>query len=355
MSSGKRYLFTATALVLGVYFLILGLIEGSVFLAPLATAVILALLMIPVTRKMESWKINKTVAALFSTLLLFLIFIGFFALVSFQIKGFVDDWDKIQKTLAPKVEQLESYVLQNTSIEASELKEYKEESSMTSVLTSEGSGQKALLVAGSVVGFMGTFLLVIIYVFFLIRYRRRFKQFILKLFSDEKRRKIEGVISKTSSVAQDYLRGKLILISLLCVCYGIGLGISGVNNFILVSILAAFLTLIPFLGNIIGFMIAIAFGYVVDGEMSILIGIIITFTVAQFIESYVLEPYIVGDKVDLHPFFVILAVILGNLIWGIIGMALAVPILGILNVLFNNIKPLKPFGFLLSTEKNYGE
>lgn len=352
MNRGKKYLLTATALVLGIYFLILGLIEAKVFLAPLTTAVIMSLLMIPVSRKMESWKINKTIAALLSTFLLLMIFIGFFALVSFQIKGFIDDWDKIQKTLAPKVEQLESYVLENTSIEASELEKYKEESSMTSMLTSEGTGQKALLLASSVVGFIGSLLLVIIYVFFLIRYRSHFKLFILKLFSEEKQQKVKKVISKTSNVAQNYLRGKLILISLLCICYSIGLGISGVNNFILVSIIAAFLTLIPFLGNVIGFMIAIAFGYVVNGEISILIGIVITFTVAQFIESYVLEPYIVGDKIDLHPFFVIIVIIVGNLIWGIIGMALAVPILGILNVLFNNIKPMKPFGFLLSTKKN---
>ncbi len=351
MSLGKKYLFTATAFVLGIYFLILGLMEASVFLAPLATAVILALLMIPVAKKMEVWKINKTVAALLSTVFLILIFSGFIALISFQIKGFVDDWDKIQETLAPKIEQIEDYVIENTSVKKEELEKYKEDNSMTSLIISKESGSQALVFASSLVGFIGTFLLVMIYVFFLIRYRSRFNKFILKLFSKEKQAKVKEVISKTSNVAQEYLRGKLILISLLSVCYSIGLGISGVNNFILVSIIAAFLTLIPFLGNLIGLIIAIAFGYVVEGEIGILVGIIITFTVAQFIESYVLEPYIVGDKVDLHPFFVILAIILGNLLWGIIGMALAVPILGILNVLFNNIKQLEPLGYLLSTDK----
>lgn len=355
MSIGQKYLFTATAFVLGIYFLILGLMEASVFLAPLATAVILALLMIPVSKKMESWKMNKTVAALLSTIFLILIFSGFIALISFQIKGFVDDWDKIQDTLAPKVEQIENYVIENTAVKEEELTKYKEENSMTSFINSKESGNHALVFASSLVGFIGTFLLVMIYVFFLIRYRSRFKIFILKLFSKEKQGKVKDVISKTSDVAQEYLRGKLILISLLSVCYSIGLGISGVDNFILVSILAAFLTLIPYLGNLIGFLIAIAFGYVVDGELGVLIGIIITFTVAQFIESYVLEPYIVGDKVDLHPFFVILAIIVGNLMWGIIGMALAVPVLGILNVLFNNIKQLEPLGYLLSTDKEEEE
>ncbi|PAM93509.1 AI-2E family transporter, partial [Flavobacterium sp. IR1] len=114
--------------------------------------------------------------------------------------------------------------------------------------------------------------------------------------------------------------GKLILIGLLAVVYYIGLGISGVSNFILVSIIEALLTLIPYFGNIIGLSLAMAFGYLTSGELGVLIGVLITFTVSQFLESYVLQPYVVGDKVDLHPFTVIVVVVLGGALWGVIGM-----------------------------------
>jgi predicted PurR-regulated permease PerM len=214
-----------------------------------------------------------------------------------------------------------------------------------------GGGKKVLGLASSLVGFITDYLLVFIYIFFLINYRSKFRWFILKLFSKEHQKEVKEVIQKTTKVGQQYLLGKLILIVCLSVLYSIGLGISGVNNFILVSIIAAFLTLIPFLGNLIGMFLAIAFGFVIDGEMSVLIGILITFTVVQFLESYVFEPFVVGDKVDVQPFFVILAIILGNLVWGVIGMVLAVPVLGILNILFNHIEPLKPLGYLFSNEK----
>src|SRR5690606_42159221 len=68
----------------------------------------------------------------------------------------------------------------------------------------------------------------------------------------------------------------------------------------------------------LGLVLALAFGYLTSGETGMLIGILITFAVAQFFESYFLEPYLVGDKVDLHPFMVILVVVLGGSIWGII-------------------------------------
>ena len=62
-----------------------------------------------------------------------------------------------------------------------------------------------------------------------------------------------------------------------------------------------------------------------------------------------------GDKVDIQTFFVILAIILGNMVWGVMGMILAIPVLGILNVVFNNVKALEQFGYLLSTNSKKGD
>lgn len=214
------------------------------------------------------------------------------------------------------------------------------------------AGQKAASFLNKAMGFFGDYLLTFIYIFFLLNYRHRFKEFILLLFKDSQREKVKEVIEDSAKVTQKYLVGKLILIGFLAILYAIGLGISGVNNFILISILAAVLSLLPYIGNIIGFGLAMIFGYLVSGETGVLIGIIITFTVAQFVESYILEPYVVGDQVDLHPFFVILAVIIGGMVWGIAGMVLSIPVLAILNVILNHISSLKPFGFLLSKEED---
>ncbi len=349
MEGTKKLLFISVAIVVGLYFLFLGLVEAKVFLAPLVIAIILALLMMPVARKMESWKINRPIAALLSTFALLLLSFGFFIVVSLQVNSFINDWDTIVENIKPKLEQLENMFYEKTPVDEETVKEYKEENSLSTM--AKGGGEKALSFVSSIFGFITDYLLVFIYIFFLINYRGKFRVFILKLFSEENQKEVKDVIKQTTKVGQQYLLGKLILILSLSVLYSIGLGISGVNNFILVSIIAAFLTLIPFLGNLIGMILAVAFGFILSGDFSVLIGILITFTVVQFLESYVFEPFIVGDKVDVQPFFVILAIILGNLLWGVIGMVLAVPILGILNILFNHIEPLKPLGFLFSNEE----
>ncbi len=344
MTKGQKILFYSTLFIIFFYFLFLGLSKAKVFLAPLLTAIILALVVLPLSHKMESKKMKRSISSFFNTILLFLISLGFVALVSFQVKSFVDDWPKIKETMKPKVEQLQSFVFEHTPMEKQDLEQYQD-GSMGSL---ESQGQKAFTFFNKTIGFMGTFLLTFIYIFFLLNYRRRFKEFLLHLFSEDKKGKIREIIHKSAQVVQQYLVGKLILIGMLAVVYSIGLGISGVSNFILISIIAALLTLIPYLGNVIGLLMAMAFGYLTSGETGVLIGVLLTFSITQFLESYVLQPYVVGDKVDLHPFFVILVVIIGNLVWGVIGMILAIPLIAIVTVIFLHVPPLHPFGFLLS-------
>lgn len=400
MSKGKKLLLYSTLTILGLYFLFLGLTEAKAFLIPLVTAIILALLMVPLSRKMEKKFMSRPWAAFVNTIILFLASVGFMALVSFQIKNVINDWPQIKKTMQPKLEQLRSFAIKNTPMEESDIprpwggeqgrgsrsgqgssansgsqrgtgsqadqnfradsgsqtgsqggSKSQSDSGLSSLMGSGASaGQQAAAFFSQVMSFFADYLLTFIYIFFLLTYRHRFKEFLLKLFPENKKSSVKKVINNSADVTQGYLVGKLLLIGFLAVLYSIGLGISGVNNFILISILAAALSLIPYLGNIVGFFLALSFGFLTSGETGVLIGIVITFAVAQFVESYILEPYVVGDQVDLHPFFVILAVIIGNAVWGIAGMVLSIPILAMINVVFLNIGPLHPFGFLLSRE-----
>lgn len=351
MSKGKQILVYGTLSIVGLYFLFLGLAKAQGFLAPLFTALILALLMMPLARKMERSFMNRTASSLVNTIIIFIVSLGFMALVSFQIKSVVDDWSKIKETMKPKIEQLKEFVFEHSPLEKQDLNQSGSSSTVPFVGSrGSASGSQAASFFNAVLSFFGDYLLTFIYIFFILNYRHRFKEFLMRLFPDDHQSKVRDVIDSSAKVTRDYLIGKLILIGLLAVLYAIGLGISGVNNFILISILAAFLSLVPYIGNIIGFGLALAFGYLTSGQTTVLIGIIATFSVAQFVESYILEPYVVGDKVDLHPFLVILAVIIGSMVWGIIGMVIAIPILAIINVILINVRPLKPFGYLFSKE-----
>lgn len=348
LTQGKKIFTFTTLTILALYFLFSGLTRAQGFLAPFVTAFILALVVFPISKKMEKKGISRSLASFLSTFLIFLVSIGFMALFSYQIKSFIDDWPEIKETMTPKIEQLQNFVVANTPLSKEDVK--IPEGDNIPFIKARKIGEKAVGFFPAIMGLFGTYFLTFIYIFFMLRYRRRFKIFILKFFEKDKKSNVSEVIDKSTEIAPSYLLGKFLLIMGLAIVYSIGLGVSGVNNFILVSAIAALFTLIPYLGNIAGVAMAMAFGYLTSGDTNTLIGIIITFSVAQVLESYVLQPFVIGDKVDLHPFFVIVVVVIGNMVWGIIGMILAIPVMAIFTVLLLNIPVLQPFGFLFSKE-----
>lgn len=334
--------------IIALFFLIKGFIVSKTFFAPLFIAFILMLLVLPLCNKLENWGCKRAIASILTTLVTLLVSLSFFLLVSVQLNNVSDNWGQIKSTMLPKIEKASTYLVENTPLPKEKITDFKNQFSTSELIGTDNTKNKIFSFVSSFFGFLGQYLLVFIYIFFLLNFRKKFKKFILELFSKDKKSELTKTIKEIIAVAQRYLVGKLKLISLLAILYSIGLGISGVNNFLLVALIAAILTLIPYLGNMIGFGLALIFGYLTQGEVSILIGIMITFSLAQFVESYILQPYIVGDEVDLNPFFIILSVILGNLIWGITGMVIAIPVLAIINVVFLHIPSLKAVGNLLS-------
>ncbi|RDK87118.1 putative PurR-regulated permease PerM [Marinirhabdus gelatinilytica] len=347
MGKNKKILYTCTASLLLLILIVYVLVVAKSFLAPLTVAIILTLLLAPIVRKLEQWNVPKNLAALLTTLASLLVSFGFFLLVIVQTNNVVEQWDTIQETMQPKIVNATDFLIENTPVTQKKIDGLKNKLSSFRILGSTKQANSAVTYLSSIVNFLGIYLLVFIYIFFMLRFRLKFKKFILKFFDDEQQSEVKSTLQQITNVAQGYLIGKLKLIGILAVVYSIGLGISGVNNFILVALISALLTIIPYLGNVIGYCLALIFGYLVQGDMSVLIGVSVTFVVAQFIESYILQPYIIGNDVDVNPFFVILAVIASNLIWGVAGMVVAIPILGIINVVFLHVPGLKPFGFLI--------
>lgn len=385
--SAKSILTYFTLAIVCLFFFFLGLSMAKSFLAPLAVGVLLAMIILPVARWFEKKGIKRGWASLFSGLIIMLFFVLLSGVIAIQVNSFVQDWPQMQKKLEPKINQLQQYISDKTgiSVERQEQalsnqmpggssgennqsqnnqnkkndstnssQEQKQENQKSSGSQGGLSGGSILSSAGGVVmqlfSFLGTFLLTFVYIFFFLLYRKKFSRSIIKMAPAESIDSTKRVISKSATVSQDYLFGKILLVVFLAVIYSIGLSISGLKHAILISVLAAFLTMIPYLGNLIGYGLAVGLAFLSGNGLMVAVGVTITFAVTQFVESYILEPYIVGDKVHLNPIFTIIVVVLGNAVWGVVGMLIAIPALGIAKVLFDNIPVLNPIGYLLGEE-----
>jgi predicted PurR-regulated permease PerM len=371
MIQGKKILLYSALFIIATYFLFVGLVYAEPFLVPLLTAMVLAFMMLPITNKFESWKFPKVLATLLSTLILMIIAAVFMAVLFFQIRGFARDWDEMRPRLEQKLMEFTQYLIENTPLQEDYVQSFgimgmgddpTQEQQKTNeeqndeenddegidVTAAQEAGVQAINIVGAVFQFIINVLITYVYVFLFIHFRAKFRIFILRFFTREKRKEVSRIISRSSSVSRAYLAGRLLLMIILTGLYFIGLAISGLENAFFISLIAATLSIIPFVGNFIGYAIAIGVALLTNGETSSLIGITITFLVAQFIDTYILQPIVLGNKVNVHPFFIIISVILGNEIWGIMGMVLAIPIFGIVTVICRNVPALNPFGYLFS-------
>src|SRR5690606_32299288 len=109
--------------------------------------------------------------------------------------------------------------------------------------------------------------------------------------------------------------------------YLIGLTIVGVKHALFFAVLSALLSIIPYVGNAVAMLLPMMMVFVQGGDTRIILGVMIVFGLTQLIDSYIFEPLILGSRVDVHPLFIIIVVILGEILWGIPGLILSIPIL----------------------------
>ncbi|MEB2776289.1 AI-2E family transporter [Algoriphagus sp. D3-2-R+10] len=372
----KEILFILTLLVLGTYFFILGTIEAAGFLKPMVIALLLTLICIPLCRKLESWKLSRGFSAFLSVILTFMVFISFFVILSAQVENISERWPEIKKKMQPKLEEVQQTITEKTGINieqqtglfnspgnseetqspdknSEEAKEASDEptsgQSSTEKLVSNASEEIGMIVM-NFFSFISSATLTLVYLFFLLLYRNKVKRSILKFFSKENLKEAEQVMNHSIELGLNFIVGRFILIVFLAIIYSIGLSISGIENAILISVIAAFLSLVPFIGNIIGYGLSLIMAVFAGAELWTLVGVSLTFGLAQFVESYILEPYVVGSKVEINPLATIVVVILGGAIWGIVGMVLSIPIVGIAKIIFDATPALKPLGYALGEE-----
>lgn len=144
---------------------------------------------------------------------------------------------------------------------------------------------------------------------------------------------VSRLAAESSAVLGGFLKGQLLVMIILGVLYGAGLWAVGLDLGILIGLIAGLLTFVPYLGPTSGVAMGLIAALMQYGDWKHLILVSIVFGVGQVIESYVLTPKLVGDRIGLHPVAVIFAVLACGQLFGFLGMLLALPIAAVVNVL----------------------
>ena len=159
-----------------------------------------------------------------------------------------------------------------------------------------------------------------------------------------------AILNQTKKAIQSYIFGLLIEALIVAVLNCTALYILGVKYALLLGIIGALLNMVPFIGGIVAIILPLLIATVTKDGYSTQIGIIVAYSIIQFIDNNILVPRIVSSKVQINALVSIVAVLLIGALWGVAGMFLSIPMVAVLKIVFDRIDDLKPWGKLLGDE-----
>lgn len=316
---------------------------GSSIIVPLVFATIIAIVLHPVVNRVTRLKMNRIVAIALVLAMAILLIAVFSGLMIRQVNHFGESWPILMEKLSGLMDKFIS--------DAASFYEIKPEKIYGWFAVAKGQlldkssaaiGETLAIISNGLVALF----LIPVYVFMILFYQPLLREFIHKLFSEDKKEKVGKIVSQIKVVLQQYLIGLIIEFVLVAMPNVVALLILGIDYAILLGILGALLNIIPYLGGIIsvGLFMLVA---LITKDPIYVVYVAATYTVIQFVDNNYIVPKIVASKIKINALFSIIVVLAGNALWGISGMFLSIPILAIAKLIFDHIASLKPWGFLL--------
>lgn len=329
--------------------LLAGLYYGASLFIPLTFSVFFAALIFPVVHWLErNAGAGKTLSAFAGTSIVFL---GVGILIFFlfrQLGVFLQDIITSEEQVLSFLQTIQVKTAEETGFSLDQQKKLLEDSIMQILNVTQTYVSNILT---GITGLLLNFLLVLILMFLVLLNRDKFQKFIMMYVKPGDHDETEMIITKTRKVAYKYLWGRLQVMFILSILYFILFTAYDLEHTGLLIIFGALITIIPYIGPFISGTIPIIFLIIYGAGTGEIISFTIIIAIIQLIESYVLEPIIIGSEVEQSPLFIILAILLGGILWGPAGLILFVPIFSILKILFDHTRGLKPVGYLLGNER----
>ncbi len=342
--------FKCTIILLGLILSYIVLVYGKFILMPLAMSALFAMLLEPLSRRLERLKVGRIGAILLSMLMVIIVLAGIFSLLSIQFVQFADRLPEANTKLQVISQDLLAFFQGMFGIAPEQQIDFLQQG-LGNVINK--SGEYISTAVGATTSVFTILTILPLFIFFMMYYKDMYKTFLHEAWKGESSRAIDSVIDGVQSVTQNYIVGMISVIGILGILNFIGLWIVGLEHALFFAAFAAILAIIPYIGIIIGSLPAILFAILFTESLFTPLAVVGVFATVQFLEGNFITPNIIGSQVSINPFMALLALIIGGEVWGIAGMILFVPLLGILRCIFIEVEELRPYGYLLGNNITY--
>jgi predicted PurR-regulated permease PerM len=336
-SSSTKWLF-AGILATGILVYLLAPV-----LTPFLLGALFAYLGDPLVDRLQARKLSRTAAVIVVFSVIFLVVLSLplilLPLIEQQISKLITnipvyiDW--VQKTVVPFLSDklnIDPALFNTDAIKQSLMSHWRDVGGIASHIM--GTITKSGV---AIIALMANMVLVPVVTFYLLRDWDVLVEKIHHLIPRKQEPVISMLAKESDAVLGQFLRGQLTVMVALGTVYTVGLFIVGLDLALLVGMIAGLVSFVPYLGFIVGILMAGVAAIMQFGDPIYLAYIAIVFGIGQALEGMVLTPLLVGDKIGLHPVAVIFAVMAGGQLFGFVGILIALPVAAVVVVLLRYV------------------
>ncbi|TAK77861.1 MAG: AI-2E family transporter [Gammaproteobacteria bacterium] len=297
-------------------------------LTPFLLGALLAYLADPLVKRLDRWGVPHTGSVISIFVALFMLFLLLifllFPLIQQQINTLIDvipqavTW--LQETALPWIKEYVNVETLKATLSAS--------------ISKTGLIYHAVITSGyTMVEWLVNLVLTPVVMFYLLRDWDQVLQGINSLLPRSIEPTVVKLAKECDAVLGEFFRGQLLVMLAMCVIYSLGLTMVGLQIGVVLGVIGGLLSIVPYLGSIFIVVSASITALVQYGTWQSLLWVWGVYLIGQGIEGYVLTPYLVGERIGLHPVAVIFAIMAGGALFGFFGVLIALPTAAVIMVL----------------------
>ncbi len=324
-------------------------IQGKQILSPLIFSCLFSILLLPLSSSMERrFGFRRGLASILSILILLAFISSIIYFVGMQVGDLSEDWPQFKIQLNGSLASIQHWIAVKFHINS-----YKQ---LTFI---KSAASKALdsgtTVLGSTLVSLSSFILFLVFTFiytlFLLTYRRLIMNFLISVFLEENSMVVYDIVEKVQLILRKYIIGLFIEMCIVSSVVCIAFWALGIKYAALLAIITGLFNIIPYIGIFAAMLISFLITFATAASAGKLLLVVITLIITHLVDSNILLPVIVGSKVKINPLITVLGVVVGEMIWGISGMFLSIPVIAVLKIIFDRVESLKSWGILLGVEE----
>jgi len=320
------------------------LYAGRSMFIPMSFGLLLAILSYPSCKYLESKNWPRSLAVAIPMISIILIFALLVWLLIYEINLFSTNVPELGDRLTELSNEFQSWLsstfglTRNSQHNLVETATNDLQKNMDAIVSNVLSATTTMLVMLMLIPIFGALFLY---------HRGTFLKFMESLVGDKYKVRLNHMLHESATTYFKFVKGTFLVYCIVGCLNSVGLVLLGIENAVLYGMVTAFMTIIPYLGIFISAALPVSIALITKDSIWYAWGVIIVFAFVQYLEANVIFPKIVGQQLNLSTWAVLVAIMIGTMLWGISGMILFIPFTGILKIFTDNIEELKPLNILL--------